>query len=271
MIATRVALPGVDVLVVTPEEVADTVAAFYPRSARAAPGRSASTHEYTLVTAGDRWALSKNGSPAGDYATPAQALLAMEYELETVVVARRGDRIAMHAGAVVVGRGACVIPGNPDSGKTTTTFNLVELGHAFLCEEIALVHPATHVVEPFAQSLTLGRSFLEATLAELPATGGTVVPLDDRFARYVPARIADEGVRVDRLLVPRYEPGTPGRVDELEPGDALTEILGYCFEPNRGEERLFDSVIGLVAACRVERLCYGSVEQARERLARLLE
>ena len=125
------------------------------------------------MTAAHAGRSRKTERPPGDYATPVQALFAMEYELETTVVAQRGDLVALHAGAVMAGNAACLIIGNPDAGKTTTTFNLAEFGHAVLCEEIALVHPETHRVEPFPQSLALGRAFLESTLAEFPATCGT--------------------------------------------------------------------------------------------------
>lgn len=266
MTATLISLPGVRAVILTPPEIAATVAVFYPRSSGVPGEHATALHAYRLAPVDERWELTKDGSPAGDYATPTQALLAMEYDLETTVVARRGPRIALHAGAVLTGQSACLIPGDPDTGKTTTTFNLVELGHPFLSEEIALVDPVTHVVQPFPQSLTLARAFVESIPAEFPVIAGTVVPLDARFARYVPTEVMTEGAPVTRMLIPHYEPGCRDRIETIQPADALTEILGYCFEPNRGEERLFDAVIGLVEACRIERLSYSSVAEARRLL-----
>jgi len=41
----------------------------------------------------------------------------------------------------MIGDSACVIAGDPDTGKTTTTFNLIEMGQIFLCEEVVPVNP----------------------------------------------------------------------------------------------------------------------------------
>ena len=261
-------MPLLDVVVTTPAELATTVAVFYPRAVRD-PGDRSPSRVYTIRPAGGRWSLLKDTAVAGDYATPVQALFAMEYDIETTVVAGRGDLIAFHAGAVRAGDAACLILGNPDAGKTTTTFNLVERGHSFLCEEVALVHPVTQHVEPFPQSLALGRDFLESTVARFPVRHGTILPLDDRFARYVPERVTTSLARVERLLLPRYAPDDEAGAFPLQPAEALTELLGYCFPPNHGEERLFDAVIALLEACQVERLCYGNVSQARRLLDEL--
>ena len=265
MTSTFVRMPLLDVVVTTPAELVDAVAVFYPHAVRN-PGDLSPAREYTIRPVGERWSLLRDAAAAGDFATPVQALFAMEYDIETTVVARCDDLIALHAGAVIAGEAACLIPGHPDTGKTTTTFNLVELGHAFLCEEVALVHPVTLEVQSFPQSLALDRDFLESTLAGFPLSHGTIVPLDGRFVRYVPGRIATSTARVERVLLPRYAPDREAGLFPLQPAEALTELLGYCFPPNRGEERLFDAVIALLEACQIERFCYGNVAQARRLL-----
>ncbi len=261
-------LPCVRVAVTAPADTDVTLHAFYPTMT---PGEATGVvdRRYNIRQAEDEWRLTIDGSDAGRYPTPSQVLFALEYDLELLVVERSGQLIAFHAGAVVSNGSAVLVAGDSGAGKTTTTFNLIELGYEFLCEEVALVDPSTRLVHPHPQSLAVTREFLDRMDAEQTPVAGTIVPLDSRFARYVPHRIARAPATVDTVVLPRFDPGTSAGLETVSAADVLTEVLGYCFPPAEGEEELFDGVIRLLESCRVVRLCYADVTSARRLLREL--
>ena len=268
MTSRTLTLPCVRVAVTSPADTGDTLHAFYPTMT---PGEATGVvdRRYDIRQAEEEWCLTIDGSDAGRYPTPSQALFALEYDLEQLVVERSGQLIAFHAGAVVSNGNAVLIAGDSGAGKTTTTFNLIELGYEFLCEEVTLVDPSTRLVHPHPQSLAGTREFLDRMDAEQTPVAGTIVTLDSRFARYVPHRFARAPATVDTIVLPHFDPDASAWVETASAADVLTEVLGYCFPPTQGEEELFDGVIRLLESCRVARLFYADVASARRLLREL--
>ncbi len=166
----------------------------------------------------------------------------------------------------MIGGSACVIPGNPDTGKTTTTFNLIEMGQIFLCEEVVPVDPETLLVYPYPQVLTLSAAYAEEHLSLYPVKNGELKILDSLIARYHPYTAGSNPVPLKTLLLPAYDPyGTPG-IEKLAPEEAFTELLGYCFPPNTNDEHLFDSVIKISEESEIFRLRTNSLQSMRELL-----
>ena len=72
------------------------------------------------------------------------------------------------------------------------------------------------------------------------------------------------------ILLPLYDPAcTPG-IEPLSPENILTELLGYCFPPNRDDECLFDAVIGICERTRIFRLRTKCLESTQELLEELV-
>jgi len=177
--------------------------------------------------------------------------------------------VGFHAGAVMIGDSACVIPGNPDTGKTTTTFNLIEMGQIFLCEEITPVDPETLLVYPYPQVLTIEGAYAEKYLALYPVQNGELKILDSQMARYRPHSAGSYQVPLKTILMPSYDSsGTPG-IEKLTPGKVFTELLGYCFPPNRNDEHLFDSLIRICEETEIFRLRTNSLQSTRDLLKEL--
>jgi len=255
--------PRLTIALTVPEEfAADTQRAFF-HAIR--PWRNGPSHlAYVFRLTSDGFSLFKNGRLSGQSGSALEALCALEEEIENELIRAVGDWVAFHAGAVEMEGGACLIAGDPDTGKTTTTLNLIEMGAMFLCEEVAPVNPTTPLVHPYPQVLTLSRTCAEEYLSLYPFQSGELTIVDSQTARYHPFEAASGPVPLKTILIPGYDPFGTSRAEELLPADVFTELLGYCFPPNGDEEQLFDSVIRICEKARIFRVQAVSLQSLRE-------
>ena len=269
MSRVTISLASADFSVRAPREVLDSLHLFYPHSIReGCPEQSAAN--FVILTENDKWALFRDDRALGTFSDPMYALLALEFEIESVVAGSGKEFLALHAGGVATASGAWLVAGHPDTGKTSSTFQLLELGQAFLCEEIALYERATRRVLPHLQTLSMEQGFLDDYQSTLDVTCGRLVPIDSHITRFIPERVADSPATLHTVLLPRYRPGTTPTISEQSADSVLTEFLGYCFPPRNGEEDLIDAAIELLDTARLIRITYGSASDARDLLAELL-
>lgn len=267
LIRDTLVLPGRDFVIETPAEAFELFRRFYPHSWK---GAAVGPAEVALAVDGDRWQLQHGDRASGPLTGLLQAVFALEHAIESTLIADCRDRIALHAGGVVVAGRAHLVAGYPDAGKTTSTFQLLELGHGFLCEEIALVEPHTLAVAPHLRTLGLDNRYLDEYARAWRIERGEVHRLDDQLARYLPDRVCLEPARLETLFLPRFRPGERPRVEELDAAEVLPELLGYCFAPAVEEELLFDRVIAMLGSCRVVRVQFDGIATARALWERLL-
>ncbi len=262
--------PRLDISLAAPDEIAPDIQAAFLHSIRPATEPSL-RHEYVIEPIPDGFRLLKDELLKGVFDSCTDLLCRLEEDIENTLIGAIGNWVGFHAGAVMIGDAACVIPGDPDTGKTTTTFNLVEMGQIFLCEEVAPVDPDTLMVYPYPQVLTLSGAYVEEHLSLYPVQNGELRIMNPQMARYCPSRAGDASVPLMTILVPAYDPSkTPG-IEELSPGDVFTELLGYCFPPNRGDEYLFDSVIRICEEAEIFRLRTDSLQSMRQLLRELFD
>jgi hypothetical protein len=214
--------------------------------------------------------LFRGDALLGRFADLHDLVFALEEDIENALLARAGDWMALHAGAAVLRDAAIVIVGRPDTGKTTTTFQLVELGLELLCEEIAAVDPRTLAVQPFPQVLTLSRAYAEAFRARFPVVGGALSVPTASVARYAAHRVRRRPAPARVVLFPAFDPSREPALARATPGEVLTELLGHCFPPAGGDERLYDDVIRLAERCRLIRLFSNGIEATRSLLGEVL-
>lgn len=265
----EIAAAGVRCAVELPGEAVGALRQLFP-AARETSVREGAAVAFRIEPAGEVWRLLVDGAEAGDFAGPALALLAAEHRMTPVVAAAGRGRIAFHAGAVAAAGAASLVAGPPEAGKSSTTVQLLELGHAFVADEVAVVEAASGRVLPYPRTPALGSGFAAGLRRAGPRHGELVEPAPGVW-RYLPRRLETTARPVASLLLPRYRPGAATRVEELDPGDALTEVAGCCFEPPGGaDEGFFDALIALVEGWTIRRLDYGGAAAAREALARIL-
>jgi len=215
-------------------------------------------------------ALEKNGTLIGVFPNPTELIFALEENLENALIERLDGWIGLHAGAVALPDMSIVTVGHPDTGKTTTTFQLVELGLELLCEEVTPIDPSTIRVHPFPGVLTLDRRYAEAFRASYPVTGGALTYHSVEMARYAAGRVRKEAVPLGALLFPAFDPSCRPRLEALSPAEVLTDIFQYCFTPTVDDEQLYDSVIRVIERCRLFRMHTRDIESARGLLVELL-
>lgn len=204
--------------------------------------------------------------PMGCYPEAVHALLAMEHAIEARLLGELADGVALHAGAVVVGGEATLLMGRADSGKSSTTFQMIELGHTFLAEEIAVVD-ADAQVRPHLQSIALDPRVVDELQRDRGLEYGHLVPIDELLYRYLPRRAAKASAPLSTIVLPAYRPGATARGTELGIEETLIELLGYCFEPRGRQEPFIERLIELFTGARLLRLSYPNAASARTVLA----
>ena len=260
--------PRFNISIIVPDEIIADIQAAFLHSIRPdinLPPR----HEYIIESASNGFNLLKDGLSVGRFGSCLDLICRLEEDIENTLIRVMGDWVGFHAGAVMIGDSACVIPGNPDTGKTTTTFNLVEMGRIFLCEEITPVDPETFLVYPYPQVLTLEGAYAEKYLSYHPVQNGDLKIPDSQMARYHPHVAGSDPVPLKTILIPAYDPSETAGIEELTAGEVFTELLGYCFPPNRDDEHLFDSVITICEKAEIFRLRTNSLQSMRELLKEL--
>ena len=257
--------PRLEISLKVPDEIISDIKAAFLHSIR--PGISLiPRHEYVIQSTPTGFSFLKNGQLAGQFGSSLETLCNLEEEIEVTLTQAIGNWVAFHAGAVEIDGFACLIAGDPDTGKTTTTFNLIEMGQMFLCEEVSPVDPETLLIHPYPQVLTMSRAYAEEYLSLHPIRKGELKLFDSDMARYRPFKAGKEPVSLKVILLPVYNPScTPG-IKELSPGEVYTELLGYCFPPNRDEEHLFESVIGICEESKIFRVRANNIRAMRKLL-----
>lgn len=213
-------------------------------------------------------------NPRQRFPSAAVAMLSLEYEIERRVIEEARGLVALHGGAVAVADGACLVLGNSEDGKSATTFQLAELGHRFLCEEVTLVDPISWKVESYRQTVSLSADMVAEFEASLPIRGRLYRMLDSAVRYRPPERSSATqppcaGAPVAWILLPKFSAGAATRLSSLAVEDALPEVLGYAFPPNLDTEILFDRIIGLLERTETLRFVYGDAASARSALAEL--
>jgi hypothetical protein len=124
------------------------------------------------------------------------------------MAARR--RLCVHAGVVVVGGQAVVLPGRSCSGKSTLVLALVQAGAAYLSDEYA-VFDADGVVHPWRRPLSL---------RNLDGTAMMSVPAD-----LLPPPAGAGRFRVGAVVATRYVPGARWRPRRRSPAEGVLPLL----------------------------------------------
>ncbi len=260
--------PRLSISLRVPEGLAQDVRAAFHHSLAIDSGPPA-LHEYVVQISPKGLTLFQDGRMADTLDSALELLNHLEESIEVLLIKAVDDWAAFHAGAVQIGNDGWMIAGNPDTGKTTTTFQLIEIGGLFMCEEVCPVAPEPFLIHPYPQVLTMSRSYAEAFCAMRPVKEGKLTMPNSTLARYAPKRAAPGPVPLHVILLPVYDPACTPAIQSLSPETVLTELLSYCFPPNGDDERLFDAVISISERCRIFRLRTNGLQSTRRLLTEL--
>jgi hypothetical protein len=225
--------------------------------------------KFTVHFEGKRLSLFKDRVQLNLFSNVYELIFALEEEIEHALVKNIGTWVAFHAGCVAKQDSAIMVVGNPDTGKTTTTFQMLELGLDFLCEEVTPVDPESGLVYPFPQILTMSRPYAEESNSLFPVKEGVLSYYGPELARYIPGRVRKKAAKLKTIIFPSYNPVFKSSIKELSPGDILTDLLHCCFLPNVKEEELYDQVIRISENCRLLRILTCGIASTRDLLVQI--
>jgi hypothetical protein len=169
----------------------------------------------------------------------------------------------LHAGGVVIGDEAVLLPGSSGAGKTTLTTALLRTGVGFLSDDMVFLRPGASGVEvlSFADELdvtdTTAAMFTElADLVGSPLPPGRPkhqVRAEDRFG----ARLVDRA-RVLAVVLPTIVAGPRSTLRKADAGDLLATLApNVLLTDPPTSQRHFEALAGLVDSTPVYRMDVG--------------
>jgi hypothetical protein len=162
-----------------------------------------------IAQAAGEFHLLCEGSEVASATDAAQLIPHLFHVLDDIVIRRLAPLKAVHAGAVVWGGKAILLPGSTHSGKSSLVAELLRNGAAYLSDEYALID-AQGMVHAYPRPI-LARDRDGFQSARLPGECG--------------AQIADAPVRVGWVLTLAYDPEASWAVDEVSQSVALISLL----------------------------------------------
>lgn len=202
-----------------------------------------------------------------------QALPLLEWGCNWMIGQRMNHLLLLHAGVVERNGLAMVLPATPGSGKSTLTAALAQRGWRLLSDEFGAFDPETlqfrAMLKPVAlknQSIDVLRRFApEAVLGPLfPGTRkGTVAhlaPSADAVQR------RHEGAGAGAIVLPRWEAGSPTRLERVEPQDAFPALAFNAFNYTQMGASGFRAAVHVATHSQAWRLTYSDLDEAIARL-----
>jgi hypothetical protein len=163
------------------------------------------------------------------------------WSLHAAVPNRSRDFVFLHAGAVVRGGDALLLPGAMDVGKSTLVVALLERGSAYLSDELGAIDPITGRLYPFPKLISLDDDALrhldglEGRLVDRRDTG---IALPQRYVRPndVGSQVADP-TRARWIVFLSAERSGPPRLESIARAEAVERMAANCFNLFRYRER----------------------------------
>jgi hypothetical protein len=220
----------------------------------------------------DGWEVGVDGARPVVVGSRLAAAMRVVGEVNSLAVASVPGHLVLHAGAVTDGRGAALLPGVSNAGKSTLTAALVRAGLGYLTDEAAAVDE-TGEVRPFPKAIALDPGSFDLFPDLAPgATTGLAGALASREWHVDPGRVGVTGPagRVRVVICPRWRAGSSTRLHRLAPAEALHVLLGEAFDFAGAGPVVFPRLARLVETVPVYRLGYGDLDAAAATVQRLL-
>lgn len=183
---------------------------------------------YTTFEDGDEVATSE---PAE------QAVLGVLRHLNEYVLHDSVGTIRLHAGAVARDGRALVLVGESGKGKSTLTASLVRRGWDYLSDEVAVIHPETRMVLPFAKALDL-----DDEACRLAGIDPPDLRFGARKAKVLPASIgnvATGDAELEMIVLLDEHP------DRFDPVAAFVQLMSGTFAATADDPGCLDALARL--------------------------
>jgi hypothetical protein len=161
------------------------------------------------------------------------------------------------------------------AGKSTLVTALVRHGLGYLSDEITAIDPQTGFVRPYPKYVGLD-PMPPAQLADLRHTHPSAVDcyIGEQLL-VAPRSLGPDRVsapaRPGLVITPRYEPGTPARLEPLRPGAALLALAEHSFHLEADAPRVLDTLAAVVEGTPCFRLVSGDLDDSCALVLRALD
>jgi hypothetical protein len=221
----------------------------------------------------EAWRLSREEVTLAEGEGADAALLATLAAL-TALGCRPAERLLVLHGAGLVtpdGRGLLLVaPGG--SGKSTLTAALDTAGYGVLSDDVVPVTPDGDLLGLGLPLCLKAGSWpvLDALRPDLPAT--PVIQRYGQRVRFLPPRtpVVTQPVTPALILLIRYQPAQPARVEALRPEQSLQGLLSAEAVVRGLTQDKLDRLARWVSAVPAYRLCYPDLRTAREQVTSVL-
>jgi HprK-related kinase A len=207
-----------------------------------------------------------------------QGLPMLEWGLNWCVSSQCHQYLTIHAAVAERGGRALILPAPPGSGKSTLCAGLVFSGWRLLSDELALIEPRSGQLQGLARPVSLKNASIEVIRAFAPdARLSPVVHETSKgsIAHVQPPR--DSVLHVDKpanpgwIVLPRYAPGAPARLEPLARAEAFMQLVDNAFNYHLHGSQGFDVLTALVDRCDCYRFTYSRLEEASALFAGLAD
>lgn len=174
--------------------------------------------------------------------------------LDSAIVQRLSDHVAIHAGVVKIGAHALLLPGKTHMGKSAMVAELLRQGAEYLSDEFAIIDAAGRACA-YPRPLLLRNSGPDQ-----------VAVLPDRWN----ARIPESPVPVGWILALQYDRGASWRVTPMSQSEALLTLLQNTPHVLSDQPQAFANFQRASSAARCYAGCRNEASVAAEHILRLV-
>ena len=188
------------------------------------------------------------------------------WDVSSSAIQKTSDFVALHAGAVTHKGRAILLPGPPDSGKTTLTAALTRAGCSYLTDEAALIDPNSGLLHPFARALWMEAPSLDV----IPELRSTLHP-DFRAVKRGQYHLSPEDLRPDSIgiaspigcvIAPTYVKGGGIELIPMSRAEALVFLAENSFNFERFKGRGLRALASALSTAKCYRLKTGDLDGA---------
>lgn len=272
--------------VIGPPELIDELRALFPEPPAWTVARGAEIAEaegvpvFAITCAEDGSTVVRVEGHGGVSATVEvgdELLATLEWAIASVAVDVLGEGyLLLHAGAVARNGHAILLPGGSGSGKSTLVAGLAGAGFELGSDEVAVLDPLTLEVLPFARGICVKEGSRQALAPAYPALltdaprhrfGGEEV----WYLRPEPSSWLSGPTAVRSIVVPRYAPGSPTRLEPLARSAMLQILLQQSFSVPKHGAFGIGTLTRLLRQAACYRLTVSALDEAIGLLAALTD
>ncbi len=205
-----------------------------------------------------------------------QAAAMFEWGLNWCIANHSNQFLIMHAAVVELNGYAFIFPGAPGSGKSTLCAALVCNGWRLLSDEMTLISIEDGHIYPVPRPISLKNQSLEVIANySMDAVFGELVH-DTAKGSIAHMRSpdncvysADQAVTPEKLIFPKYKPGSKTELTPLSKGNSVLKAAEQCFNYSVLGAQGFESLCALVNDSDCYEFSYSCLDEAMQMFTEL--